>query len=85
MAFRVRKLFGAFEKQAPGTTITPATKPKLQLKSLDISTQDLQFYERLGEFFRGNSTTIPDCRVSSIKSTLKDVKAWLKLICIKSD
>ena len=32
----------------PGTTISSTTKPKLRLKSLDISKQDLQFYERYG-------------------------------------
>ena len=51
----------------PGTTISSTTKRKLWSKSLEISKQDLQFYERLGEFFGGNSRTISDCRVSSIK------------------
>ena len=52
----------------PDTTISSTAKPKLLLKSLDISKQDLQFSDRLGEFFRGNSRTISDCRVSSIKA-----------------
>ena len=36
-------------------------------------TTDLQFYERLGEFFRGNSRTISDYLVSSSASLLPGI------------
>ena len=54
----------------PKLEISSTTKPKLQLKLLDILNKDLQFEEGSREFFRGNSSVISDCRVWSILKTL---------------